>query len=150
MRLQKYFKILCTIAVLFFFVGCDSYSFSPRPVETATVHRDDAQKIDEAFRDHQSNLFVGSKGQVVKILSDDLKGSRHQRFILRLAQGQTVLISHNIDVAPRIEHLKVGDEVYFYGEYVWNDQGGIIHWTHHDPQYRRLGGWLEHQGLRYE
>ena len=34
---------------------------------------------------------------------------------------------------PRIADVKVGDTVSFFGEYVWNEQGGLIHWTHHDP-----------------
>jgi len=147
---QGYVKILFIILALCLLFGCEERSAAPVPVDTAVVHHDDAQKIYAAFQDHRSNLFVESRGQVVKILADDLKGSRHQRFILQLPQGQTILIAHNIDLAPRINNLAIGDEVYFYGEYEWNDQGGTVHWTHHDPQYRRTGGWLEHRGVKYE
>ena len=34
----------------------------------------------------------------------------------------------------RIDGLQVGDSVRFNGEYVWNEKGVVIHWTHHDPQ----------------
>ncbi|HEY4714128.1 MAG TPA: DUF3465 domain-containing protein [Aquirhabdus sp.] len=93
---------------------------------------------------------VEGKGTVVKILKDDNNGSRHQRFILRLDSGQTVLVTHNIDLAPRIEVLNEGDTVIFKGEFVSNDKGGVIHWTHRDPQGRHEGGWLKRNGKVYQ
>ena len=87
---------------------------------------------------------------VVRILPDDNDGSRHQRFILRTASGQTLLIAHNIDLAPRISDLRKGDRVEFYGVYEWNDRGGVIHWTHHDPQGSHTPGWLRHKGRTYQ
>ena len=75
---------------------------------------------------------VQGSGRVTRILSDDNDGSRHQRFILELSS------------------LKAGDMVGFYGEYEPNSQGGVIHWTHHDPQGRHVAGWLEHNGKRYQ
>lgn len=93
---------------------------------------------------------VSGSGVVARILADDNDGSRHQRFILRTDSGRTLLIAHNIDLAPRIQSLREGDNVAFYGEYEPNDRGGVIHWTHRDPQGRHVGGWLEHKGRRYE
>jgi hypothetical protein len=58
---------------------------------------------------------------VTRILADDNDGSRHQRFILEVGGGRTLLIAHNIDLAPRVTGLKVGDTVEFHGEYEWND-----------------------------
>ena len=106
--------------------------------------------IARAFRERSSGIQVSAKGVTTKILSDDNKGSRHQRFILELPSGQTLLIAHNIDLAPRIKSLRVGDAVEFNGVYEWNAKGGVIHWTHHDPQGRHEGGWLRHQGRTYE
>ena len=110
---------------------------------------DDTGGIAKAFRSRKSDLQVRARGVVIKILPDDTKGSRHQRFILRLSNGQTVLIAHNIDRAPRIPKLKTGDTVEFYGEYEWNEKGGVVHWTHRDPKGRHTGGWLKHKGKRY-
>jgi hypothetical protein len=106
--------------------------------------------IEQAFVDRRSKLQVGATGTVTRMLSDDNDGARHQRFVLELESGHTVLIVHNIDLAPRIDELRRGDRVSFFGEYEWNEQGGVIHWTHHDPARRHIDGWLEYDGLRYE
>ena len=103
-----------------------------------------------AFEQHSRNLPVEGRSTVKKILSDDHEGSRHQRFILQLDSGQTLLITHNIDIAPRIPDLREGDEVEFQGVYEWNPEGGVVHWTHHDPQGRHPPGWLKHKGNTYQ
>ncbi|OIN04846.1 hypothetical protein BFR47_05800 [Oceanisphaera psychrotolerans] len=103
-----------------------------------------------AYQNRQSDVQVEGRGRVSRLLADDNKGSRHQRFLLALPSGQTLLIAHNIDLAPRIDGLKVGDTVAFYGEYEWNDKGGVVHWTHHDPRGRHPGGWLKHNGRLYQ
>lgn len=106
--------------------------------------------IKNAFDNTLSDIQVQGIGTVIKILRDDLKGSRHQKFILRLTSGQTLLISHNIDLAPRINSIKTGDIIEFNGEYEWNSKGGLIHWTHHDPRGYHEGGWLKHKGQTYQ
>jgi hypothetical protein len=107
------------------------------------------QLLTSAYENRQSNIQVGGSGVVVKILPDDLEGSRHQRFILRLSSGQTILISHNIDLAHSVDALRKGDTVEFFGEYEWNSEGGVVHWTHHDPDGRHKTGWLKHNGSIY-
>ena len=109
-----------------------------------------AHAIEKAFRERQSGVQVMGEGVVAALLSDDNQGSRHQRFILRLESGQTVLVAHNIDLAARIVSLGKGDSVAFHGVYEWNDKGGVIHWTHHDPAGRHIPGWLKHEGQTYE
>ncbi len=106
--------------------------------------------LQQAFEQQQSDLQVQGVGIVIRILSDDKKGARHQRFILKLNSKQTLLVAHNIDLAPRIEGLQVGDSVEFYGEYEWNNKGGVIHWTHHDPANKHQHGWLKHKGKQYQ
>ena len=106
--------------------------------------------IAAAFGSRTSNVLVEGHGGVIRILPDDTDGDRHQRFILRLDSGQTLLIAHNIDLAPRVSQLKEGDQVDFSGEYAWNDQGGVIHWTHHDPRGQHRAGWLKYGGRTYQ
>jgi hypothetical protein len=103
-----------------------------------------------AFEERRSNLQVMVEGVVAKTLADDERGSRHQRFILALANGQTVLVAHNIDLASRIDALRNGDAVGVHGQYEWNERGGVIHWTHRDPRGTHIGGWIKHQGRTYQ
>lgn len=103
-----------------------------------------------AYGPEDADSQVRGDGVVVNVLSDDNHGSRHQRFILRLGSGQTVLVAHNIDLAPRIPSLREGDRVAFNGEFEWNDKGGVIHWTHRSSRGPHPHGWLEHNGQRYD
>jgi hypothetical protein len=132
--------IVLLIAGVLLPAGCNS-------VQTGSSSAD--QDIAAAFANHQSGLAVSGSGIVDRVLSDDTEGGRHQRFILRLASGQTLLIAHNIDIAPRISGLSVGDSVEFGGQYEWNDRGGVVHWTHHDPSGQHQEGWLKHRGVTY-
>jgi hypothetical protein len=92
---------------------------------------------------------VEAEGLVDRILADDLEGSRHQRFVVRLPSGLTILVSHNIDIARRVP-VAEGDTLTVRGEYEWNERGGVVHWTHHDPRDPRHGGWILHKNRRYE
>ncbi|WED27748.1 DUF3465 domain-containing protein [Vibrio sp. DW001] len=103
-------------------------------------------KLQQAFESRQSDVQVQGVGTVIRLLADDIKGARHQKFILKLSNRQTLLVAHNIDLAPRISNLETGDVVEFYGEYEWNNRGGIIHWTHRDPRNKHKHGWLKHNG----
>ena len=109
-----------------------------------------ATSLNEAYKNHQSNVQVQGSGIVIRILNDDNNGSRHQKFILKLSTGITILIAHNIDLAPRINLISKGDTVQFYGEYEWNKKGGVVHWTHKDPNGYHVGGWLKHKGKIYQ
>lgn len=120
------------------------------PSPAAGYGDDGVALIAAAYRTQRSDIQVQGSGIVKKVLRDDLKGSRHQRFLLRLSNDQTLLVAHNIDLAPRIDDLQAGDRVVFYGEYEWNSQGGVIHWTHHDPAGRHADGWLRHNGRTYQ
>ena len=139
--------ICCSLSV-----ECSSVS-SPAPPSTPsssanTSVSDDA--IARAFEQHKDLARVEGQGVVRRLLSDDNSGSRHQRFVVALSSGQTLLISHNIDLASKVVGLREGDLVSFCGEYAWNSEGGVIHWTHHDPSNHHAPGWIKHNGSVYQ
>lgn len=123
--------------------GPDSAAFGPAGASA------DA-RLAQAFENRESDLQIAGSGTVVHVLPDDTKGSQHQRFLLELSTGQTLLVAHNIDLAPRVPELARGDRIGFFGEYEWTEKGGVIHWTHHDPGGRHVDGWLEREGRRFE
>lgn len=140
--------------------SCDDPVPSDAPLPTARVVegidstledlRTPDADINASWENGVSNLQVLVRGVVERHLADDLEGDKHQRFILRLANGHTLLVAHNIDLAPRVPSSSSGKLVYVYGEYEWNDQGGVVHWTHHDPDGNHEHGWIQYDGTRYQ
>ena len=108
----------------------------------------DEARVLRAYERRESDLWLELEGTVEKTLADDDHGSRHQRWLLRLASGHTLLVAHNLDLAPRVP-LRPGDTIRLRGEYEWNERGGVIHWTHADPERRKPGGWIRLRGKTY-
>lgn len=143
--MKRLFLLLVVVAVGYAALDrFDLAGFAGRSSESGN------ETIASAYRNHVSDVQVSGRGVTTKILSDDEDGSRHQRFILKLESGQTLLIAHNIDLAPRITSLRKGDSVEFNGVYEWNSKGGVVHWTHNDPDGRHEAGWLRHNGKTYQ
>lgn len=115
----------------------------------ATTGPGSSRELLDAMDQRRSGVMVTAMGRVTRVLSDDVDGDEHQRFIIEIEGGATLLIAHNLDLAERVP-VDRGDEVTIRGQYEWNEQGGVLHWTHHDPGDRREGGWIEHEGRRYE
>jgi len=153
--MNKFLLIAALAVAAYFTLAPDVRTPASPAAETqpgvSSLARDsDEATLENAFVNRSSNQQVAGQGTVVKMLPDDTNGSRHQRFIVRLNSGRTLLLSHNIDLAPRIDSLHTGDTVAFYGEYEWNPKGGVIHWTHRDPQGHHPAGWIKHDGQTYQ
>jgi len=140
-NMRKYALAIAIIAVVYAGVGHFNAAHNFMVASSSS-----SDTIANAFAAHKSGVQVTGEGIVTRILPDDSDGSRHQRFILRLASGQTLLIAHNIDLAPRLKSLESGDSVVFSGVYEWNSKGGVVHWTHRDPSGEHQAGWLKHDG----
>ena len=154
---MKKLLLLAAIAAVFYYLNRgpapplpDAGLQSPPAVASNTATARDPDTLAAAYAEQRSDVQVTGAGLVTRILGDDSLGDRHQRFILELPSGQTVLIAHNVDLAPRVEPLAAGDSVEFHGVYEWNDKGGVVHWTHHDPQGQHEPGWLKHRGRTYK
>ncbi len=115
---------------------------------TGPAARSGTSDVVRAIDTRASNQWVETDAIVTRLLGDDNHGSRHQRILVSIA-GRSVLIAHNIDLADRVPARK-GDTLRIRGEFEWNEKGGVIHWTHHDPQGRHGGGWIEHRGKRFD
>ena len=116
----------------------------------ASAQPDDAA-IAADYHNHQSNVEVTADGTVVRLLPDRTSGTgTHEQFIIELSsQNLTVEVEHNISVGARVP-IAEGDHVIVHGEYVWNSKGGLIHFTHHDPQGTHEGGYIEDNGRTYD
>jgi len=70
------------------------------PIDARTSDAD--QRVARAIAKRESGFMVTVDARVEKRLPDDRDGSRHQRFLIELDSGQTLLVAHNIDLAERI------------------------------------------------
>jgi hypothetical protein len=109
----------------------------------------DEQEVLNAQAAQMRKAEVTLSGRVFKMLPDDTRGLPHELWLMKLSNGTTVKIAHDTKLAPRIP-LSDGDLVRLHGEYIWNEKGGVIHWTHHDPRHRHEPGWVDFNGQRYE
>ena len=159
--MKKYSILSAGIILFLHFTACDKQAVpdqkSTHPVQTqgnavtpSKTPKNTNTDFQRAFEQKHSGIMLEGVGTITALLKDDTKGSRHQRFIVTLTSGQSLLIAHNIDLAPRINHLKKGENIAFYGQYEWNKKGGTIHWTHIDPQGRHANGWLRYRGKMYQ
>lgn len=117
-----------------------SFTFLAEVQSDSRIESSSAAK--EAYLNRHSDIFLMVEGDVVKILSDDIDGTPHQRFIIITSTGQTLLISHNLKLAPRIP-LQPELKLRIYGEYRWNPKGGLIHKTHGSQNKGDPHGWIE-------
>lgn len=117
----------------------------------AASRKDDTALIGQLFKGQRSDQQVEAEGKIARVLPDDDDETPHQRFLVKLSNDITILIAHNTDVSPRVP-IQKGDTIRFYGEYEYNREGGVVHWTHRTQGTRNKHphGWLEHKGKKYE
>jgi hypothetical protein len=106
-------------------------------------------KIVNAVQNRRRVDFVEGSGMVVtQLLQDDRNGLQHQKWVVRLSNGATMEAVYNLDMCERVP-LKVGDTVSMGGQFVWTNQGALLHWLHYDPRQTRPDGFVELEGKVY-
>jgi Protein of unknown function (DUF3465) len=104
--------------------------------------------LNRILNEFDTGTWIEGTGLVRRLLPDDNDGARHQRFVLGLRNGQSLLMAHNLDLAERVP-VGLGDRIRFRGMYEWNELGGLVHWTHHDPLGIEDGGYIRYRGKVY-
>ena len=93
-----------------------------------------------------SAVEVVASGNVARLLgSYRSRTGAHEGFLLA-TDGLTVRIENNTTITGPIP-LSTGEAVSLQGQYECND--GVIHWTHHDPRMRHIGGFIQAGGKTY-
>jgi hypothetical protein len=127
--------------------GCTA-PIAPSQTDLGPATQDDSQAI-RAQDAHLIKAEITACARVKKLLPDDTEGLPHQKFLLELSNGTTVLVAHDTKYAPHVP-IQAGDILIIHGEYIWNRKGGLIHWTHRSDTPRHEGGWIIFNGTRYE
>jgi hypothetical protein len=118
------------------------------PVDVSSAQRISCRDVSLAFAARRSHVWLSFSGRVVKMLSDSPGPPTHQRFIVRCSSGMTVLVINDVDVGQRAP-VQLQTHVAVHGEYIWNVEGGLVHFTHHDPSGVAPGGWIVAGGREY-
>ena len=137
-----------SVVTILFVLTALAYGWMQPGIFERHVPFSESSSIDALYENRVSGEMVLFEGEVSRILPDDNKGSRHQRFIVVLPSSRTVLVAHNIDLAARVP-LEMHQPVKVFGQYEWNKKGGVVHWTHKDPRGTHTAGWIEYQGRTY-
>ncbi len=103
--------------------------------------------VERDYAQHRSGVWVTLDAAVERLLPDEYGRLRHQRFIVRCADGQTILIVNDVSIGTRAP-VSIGGMVGVRGQYVWNRLGGLIHFTHHNDSGGQ-GGWVLWRGRVY-
>jgi hypothetical protein len=103
---------------------------------------------EEAFEQKLNDVPLTAEGKIVEVLPDDTDETPHQRFVIKLETGNTILIAHNLERAYRVP-VKIDDEIEVHGTYKWNKYGGLIHKTHHDERRVHEDGWINLVGKHH-
>ena len=124
---------------------------SPTPAVQPSAVASDNSAARRAFAGHTDGVELTITGTVDRVLSDQSGPSGpHERFVVALADvTMTVLVEHNLSIAPRVP-VAAGEAVVVHSEYIWNAQGGLVHFTHHDPDRSHEGGYILYAGKRYD
>ncbi len=113
--------IVMLVALSTWTAGCTDARHKHRNDETGVVDPGESDAGDAAVikaqKKHKRKVELTLTAPVKELLPPDTDGSPHQRFLLELSNGTTVLVAHNTDLAPEVP-IHVGDLLTLHGEYI--------------------------------
>ncbi|MDT8437909.1 MAG: DUF3465 domain-containing protein [Wenzhouxiangellaceae bacterium] len=111
---------------------------------------DTNQRLIDAFQEGRTGFWITAESSVREVLGDETIGGKlHQKFSFQPAPNMTVQVRHSLADSQRVP-VQPGDAVRVQGYYQWDARGGFISRTFLDPQQPGSGGWVEHDGSRYD
>lgn len=99
------------------------------------------------FRKHRSGAWLTISGNVIRLLGDSNGRFKHQRFILGCSDGLTLLIVNDVSIGQRVPLVR-SHKLAVRGQYEWDRQGGLVHFTHHADN--GAAGWILYGGQVYQ
>jgi len=106
----------------------------------------DNARLLNAFADGRTGIWVSGHATVIRPLgsSDD-----NQRFLVRVDDSLALVVRHQIGESGPVPADR-DDIIAFQGRYDFHGGGGELVLTHADSTQPGGGGWIEHDGTRYE
>lgn len=147
-RKKRYPKVIAALLGVAALIAAAWWSWQSRPGSDYEVELGFAI-LEHAFYDQRSGFMAEASGTVARVLAANPDDPTYQRFVIRLENGQSILIVHN-QVAGNTVPLAIEDRVTVRGEYEWSETGGLLKKTHLDLSSKRRHGFVEHDGKRYQ
>jgi hypothetical protein len=130
------------VAAIALLVLC-ACSSQPEQPDNASICND--------YGSQATNQEVIAHGRVGEILGTRPgRSGSHEGFLLKL-DGDcdlTLKVETNVSITGPVP-IHRGEIVIVKGEYVYDPLGGILHWTHHDPEGRHVAGYVVSDGKTY-
>jgi hypothetical protein len=99
-----------------------------------------------------SGVEVIAQGTVLGVLgTNEGPSGEHEGFLLGLKQDCDLMlrVETNVDITGPVP-VQDGQVVTVKGQFEDDAEGGVIHWTHHDPSGRHVAGYVEIAGKLYQ
>jgi hypothetical protein len=104
----------------------------------------DNGSICRAYTQQASRKEVIAQGTIVDVLGEsEGRGGEHEGYLLKLDGDCDLLlrVETNLSITGPIP-IRRREQVIVKGEYEYDAEGGVLHWTHHDPSARHVAGYV--------
>ncbi|MDE2483427.1 MAG: DUF3465 domain-containing protein [bacterium] len=140
-RRAQTLRPLAAALILALASACASHAEAP---DNAAVCND--------YGTQRSGDEVIATGHVIDVLGERAgRSGEHEGYLVKLDGNCDLLVKveTNTTITGPIA-LRPKERVVVKGVYIYNPLGGLIHWTHHDPRGRHVGGYVTAGGTSYQ